>query len=221
VWSLAPARAYIQRLLAQEDTLFFANIFREGRALLTSIENAVPPRNEIDLDGIRQRARSFEEALENALREDNGGIFAVTRKGLYDTSGLIDHAEMALPERLSAGLSDMVLNDIQQGGRCLAFETPTAAGFHLLRAVEGLIKAYYEKLTGGPWPHDKRDWGIYIREIAAAGAPAKITSALTQMKDNYRNPLMHPQDNLNREEALGLFGVVVSLVTLILQEMVS
>ncbi len=147
-------------------------------------------------------------------------LYRVAKKGIYDTLDLIDHAELALPKRLLVGLPAIVLDDLQQGGRCLAFETPTAAGFHLLRAVEGLIKAYYEKLAGAPWPHKKRDWGFYTDEIKKIGAPERLTGALTHMKDNYRNPLMHPQDTLDQEEALSLFGVVVSLVTLILQEIV-
>jgi len=215
---LTPARCYLGRLLAKEDTLFFSAVQREGKALLGSIDRAF--QLEVDLDGIRQGARSFETALMKAFLEESGGVFAVTQKGLYNTSGLIDHAEAALPERLRAGLPAIVLNDLRQGGRCLAFETPTGAGFHLLRGVEGLIKAYYEKLAGMPWPYIKRDWWTYTDEIKKLGAPARLTDALTQLRTNYRNPLMHPQDNLDQEEALGLFGVVLSLMTLVLQEMV-
>jgi hypothetical protein len=145
-------------------------------------------------------------------------LYSISKKGIYDTAGLIDSGESILPEKLRAYLPTQAIIDLRQGGRCLAFEIPTGAAFHLLRAAESVIKAYYEALAGKPWPHLKRDWGEYVRELKTLNAPERVTTALDLVRSNYRNPLMHPEANLDLDEALGLFGMVQGLLCVVLQE---
>ncbi|MBV8738837.1 MAG: hypothetical protein JO007_16585 [Alphaproteobacteria bacterium] len=67
----------------------------------------------------------------------------VTQKRGYDTLALISFAEIIFPAELSTKVPDAVA-DVREAGKCIAFELPTAAGFHLqpeLRIrVEGIPK---------------------------------------------------------------------------------
>src|SRR5262249_45791089 len=100
--------------------------------------------------------------------------------------------------------------EIRQAGKCIAFDLPTAAGFHLLRALENVIQSYYDSVTKGRARPATGTMGTYIAEIEKNGGEPKLAAILTQKKDHHRNPLMHPQDVLEMNEAIILFGIVQS-----------
>lgn len=168
-------------------------------------------------ESVRDCVSRFETVFESSL-SSRTDIYSVADKGVYNTAILIERADSAIPRKLRPLMSDLARYDLKQSGRCLAFEAPTASGFHSLRAVEAVIKQYYEKMAGKPWPHTHRDWGRYIKELKDLNAPSRIIHALEQTKDNYRNPLMHSEDTLDTDDAIGLFSLACSLLTMMLQE---
>lgn len=95
--------------------------------------------------------------------------------------------------------------ELEESGKCLAFERYTAAGFHALRGVECVIRQYIEALTGSL--PTKRDWGSYIDVLKRNGADPKLTAVLDNIRTLDRNPLMHPEDWLDVDEAVGIFTV--------------
>ena len=100
-------------------------------------------------------------------------------------------------------LDDFVRNDIDHAGKCLAFDLPTSCGFHILRAVETCAKAYVHAVTGALPGIKQRNWGEYILQLKNAGAHEDVTDLLRILKAK-RNPLMHPYDNLDVDEAISL-----------------
>lgn len=60
-----------------------------------------------------------------------------------------------------------------------------------------------------------RNWGMYIRLLNNHGADSNITILLTHLKDVYRNPVLHPEENYTDERAQVLLGVCISAVVLI------
>lgn len=196
------------------------NSLAEYSALLYKLVDT-PEDNKIGQQ-LKMEILKASEVLEPILAEELAvqNIYLVSQKGIYSTRELIDQTELALAKDLRVVLPSQALADLRQSGRCLAFDAPTASAFHVLRAVESLIKEYYVKLSGQPWPHTQRDWGTYIRELGKINnVSRKILDVLTQIKDNYRNPLVHPEDNLNSDEALSLFGIAVSTMSMILEEL--
>ena len=63
-----------------------------------------------------------------------------------------ENAEAKFPKELLAVMPAKSIADIQEAGRCLAFERATACAFHICRATEALMLDYYEHLAGSPWP---------------------------------------------------------------------
>lgn len=162
---------------------------------------------------LKRQIREFELFLERESQRINA--FSVPRKGIYDTQALIEHAEDSLPSDVKSRLDGLTVYDIQQAGKCLAFDVPTAAGIHILKAVESLIRAYHAKVTGKTLAVKSRNWGAYIRELNTSGADQKVTAYLQHIKDFYRNPIMHPEVQLAPDEAFSLFtassGAIVQL----------
>jgi hypothetical protein len=162
---------------------------------------------------LNESLKAFEPVLSaecNAL-----DTYVVSQKRGYLTSDLVDHAERMLPVETLGTLLPSVSIDIKAAGRCLAFDTPTAAGFHILRAVEAVMALYYKHLTGRELPKQNRNWGLYLKKLE--GVPThdkKIYGALDHIRDNYRNPITHPEDTLTEGQAIMLFGLSLSVVEL-------
>lgn len=123
---------------------------------------------------------------------------------------------MNLPEASLGVISDNAKKDFREAGKCLAFELPTAAGFHAMRATESVLREYYGLVTGKD--PAKTDWGTCIQELKNAGANKKVLQVLDQIRDLHRNPLSHPQDFLSLREALGLFDIAKSAIGAIADE---
>ena len=82
----------------------------------------------------------------------------------------------------------------QEAGKSLAFELPTAAGFHIFRATESVLRRYYDHVTSGKVPPKVRSIAIYVRQLRIAKCAEEIILAtLEQMAKLHRNPLIHPE----------------------------
>jgi hypothetical protein len=99
----------------------------------------------------------------------------------------------------------------------LAFDLPTATGFHMLRATEAVLIEY--KTAAGVKKSKTRNWNKYIQDLKAAGADQKIVAILDQIRDLHRNPLMHPEVVLTMPEASAIFGICQSAITIMAQDM--
>ncbi|HET9743225.1 MAG TPA: hypothetical protein VFQ00_10780 [Terriglobales bacterium] len=163
------------------------------------------------LYSISKAASEFETVLSAEVQALD--TYFVSQKGSYKTSDLIERAEIMFPESLRVDLPSSAVEDIRQAGRCLALDTPTGAGFHILRAMESVMAAYYNKVLGKPMPTRMRNWGIYIRKLQDSGkADPKVTEFLLHIKDNYRNPITHPDVILTSDEVEVLLGAATSAI---------
>lgn len=202
-----------------------ASIKRAGAAISRSIASLGPngdiweaePTQVIDkyvLGQVVQTAKDFETVLSNEM--PGLAIYFVSTKGIYSTDDLISHAELHIPESLRPGIDPKAVEDIQQAGKCLAYEVSTASAFHMWRAVETVMGSYYKFLTNGKSFEDngvQRNWGAYIKALNDKGADTRITIFLDHIRAEYRNPQAHPTDTVDLEEAFALFGVATSAIT--------
>ncbi|MDX6402921.1 MAG: hypothetical protein QOH70_376 [Blastocatellia bacterium] len=153
----------------------------------------------------------FLKEFEHEARDLN--IFCVEDVGTHSTSKLLKHAHRNLPSAVVARLDSETKNDLDEAGRCLGFDRPTAAGFHTLRAVERVIIAYVAKVTKGVILKKRpRDWGAYITALKNHGGDAKVIGNLQHIKDHYRNPIIHPEDTLGADDAFSLFNTSISAI---------
>ena len=165
-----------------------------------------------DVYMISDGLKTFEAVLAAELSQTD--TYFVSQKGCYSTIHLIDQAELIFPDSIRALLPPESIVDIRQGGRCLAFELPTAAGFHFMRATEAVLHKYYDVISGGKSRPRNRNMGRYIEALEKTHkVDPKILAVLRQIKDLHRNPIAHPEAVLNMEEATALLGIVQSAIT--------
>nr|WP_321439312.1 hypothetical protein [uncultured Hyphomonas sp.] len=192
------------------------NLLTELDSLLTRHENdpnAVLAFSDISL--IHRHLEDVQTILRAELSSADG--YLVTPLGAYDASTLLARPEAAWPSDLLAKVPS-VLSDVQDAGKCLAFQLPTSAGFHILRIIESVLRKYWDAVSGGAAPPKVKTIGSYIAQMDKLSVgDNKVRASLNQIRDLHRNPLMHPEDSLTVEEAVILLGISVSVVAQMLR----
>jgi hypothetical protein len=105
-------------------------------------------------------------------------------------------------------LSDTAIAEYDASAKCLAFRLPTAAGFHMMRAIEFVLVPYVQIFSGRNFSSLNTNWGSYVAHLksvlkGAARRKPKVQNVdlIRQLKNNYRNPVMHADMVLTEEEA--------------------
>ncbi|HEV7673877.1 MAG TPA: hypothetical protein VGQ12_05040 [Candidatus Angelobacter sp.] len=193
-----------------------------GQALIQAIKRlSIEPDKERELDfydsySITNALDKFEAVLTAEMNV--GAAYLVTKKRGYDTGDLIARAEVLFPSELPQKVPEC-LAEIREAGKCIAFEMGTAAGFHIMRATELVLRRYYDVATiGAPRPANNNIGG-YLKEMEDGGKGApKVIAALRQITSLHRNPLMHPEENLTLDDAIALLGIAQSAIVAMLRE---
>lgn len=224
MFQIFDARIQVNALLAND--ILSVRTCRQAAGQLVEAMNRVVPD---DIDAAFQKDRDSDvnwwalrqikdavQKFETVLAEELNLIdtYAVAQKGAYSTPELVSNAEVMFSKIIQEKLPPLAVHDIREAGKCLAFETPTAAAFHIVRAIESVILAYFSSVLNRQPPTRMRNWGIYIKAIRDSGrGDAKILDFLEHIKNNYRNPVSHPEAVLTVEEVLVLLGVAVGAIT--------
>lgn len=160
----------------------------------------------------------FENVLEGEYRIKT--VFALSKKGLYSLDQLVHHGEDMFPQSFLDLLPD-IKTDLHDAGRCIAFEVPTAAAFHLFRATEAAAKGYIVSIRKTPVTPKEQKLGLggYKKTLEALKVDGRILSALDQLTKLHRNPTIHPEVHLSKEEVLATLGMVESVIRIIAIDM--
>lgn len=156
---------------------------------------------------LKDQFRTFESTF---LAELQGSpLYLVFSKGGFDVVCLTDSGLTLFPESLQAKAPEAV-DDADAAAKCIAFEVFTAAGFHLHRATEAVLRRYFDVVAGEKERPKTRNIGDYLNKLDKLGVgDRKVIDVLRSLKDLHRNPLMHPEDSLgDADEALSLYAAV-------------
>jgi hypothetical protein len=174
---------------------------------------------ESKLQGLQSRVKSFETLLEQELQELPVFCCEDEALGNLSVNKLLIGAHNGYPREVREHLPPQCPAEIDEAGKCLVFERATAAGFHILRAVELALIAYLNAIPGFTMPPlNRQNWGEYIAQLKKNSADKGLVDHIQNLKDNHRNPLMHPQDTLTMPEAVSLFGVCQGSIETIISD---
>lgn len=192
--------------------------FAEATAKLGAIGDP-PPAIGIAAYSIREAALKFETVLSAEL--SNSDTYWISPKGTRKTSVLMTSARYELPQSTLDTIPAEAAVELDEAGRCLLFNVSTAAGFHLFRATESVIRKYYEIVVGTVPAMKIRNWGSYLLGLRKNNADPKIVAYLDHIREHYRNPVLHPDVLLSPDEAQVLFGVCTSTIVMMAGAMKS
>lgn len=155
--------------------------------------------------------------------------YFVPRRGIFFTPALVDVADESFPQHLGPVIPNKAKEEWRSAGRCLAFNLLSASGFHVARAVEGMLEVYYQTFYQQT-DATLKTWGDYhdkLAKLAKAEPPSspkpsqKVLDELKQMKDDYRNPIMHPRVVLKEGDARMLWDNGESLIIAMAEELLT
>jgi len=222
---------------------FRRNLFHANRALETLLEHETIP---LAIPASRPAAQELSSVITNILRKNNKvrqdmwdaywyaqrlqtllqgelavqSVYHIWPKRAFDINLLIEKATSLFSKEVQQWMTEDERYNIAQAGKCIAFETPTAAGFHLIRAAESVIRRYYAVVVGVAPVLKMRNWGAYIKNLKKCNGEPRVIHALEQIKDLHRNPVIHPEIALSLEESISLIGITESVVSSIYADMI-
>jgi hypothetical protein len=170
-----------------------------------------------DITHIQSVYTKFETILISELQSISSYI--VTRKAEFDIACMVESGKVFFSKDLEVKVPSAI-PDLEQAMRCIAFEVPTAAGFHLHRANESVLRVYWDNVTDGARRPKEHNMGVYLRELNKLDMGDKSVRAhLQSIKDFHRNPLMHPDQSLESvEEAIDLMAAIRCAIGYMLKE---
>jgi hypothetical protein len=209
----------------QEIEPLLPNALERAKILTAIISETVPKYLGVPgaavTRGIVDEIKGALSALETSLDDDLRRLptYYVEKIGAYSSDDLIYRAENVFPADIRSSLPQQAIEDFRMAGKCLAFDAATACGFHVFRAADAMLRAYCGHFNAMP-KGNSRDWGTFIRALrdVPANAPKKPNPRTVELLDSIRaqdrNPLVHPELNLDLDGAVLMFDLCKNALSL-------
>jgi hypothetical protein len=176
---------------------------------------ATPPGAKISASDAPRLTRIMDR-LRHTLKAEAKTLNAyVLNEKKFDVLKLVADPASFLASETFEKLPRIAQLDIREAGKCIAFELPTAGAFHLLRAVEDSLRAYY-KLFFKRAKIDKALWGQLITDLRGKRRkpiPSEtLLNHLDHIRKNFRNPTDHPDMVYDMDGVQDLFSLVLDVL---------
>lgn len=149
------------------------------------------------------------------------GIFTytITEKRL-DIEKLLFEQHKFFPPNVYEKIPEICKYDYVEACRCIALNRATAAAFHLMRAIEALLKLYYKKYIRPA--KSGLTWGqmTYALKAKKSGKlPNETTlNQLEHIRIAFRNPTQHPEKIYEIEESQDLLFLCLDVTNRMVSE---
>jgi len=168
----------------------------------------------------------FEHSL--AAELTHAPTYTASKRGIFSTYDLIENAYQSFSPTLRDVMPEAALTEFNEAGRALAFGLGTASCVHLLRAIELVLKKYFELFSGTSVAKTERSYSIYLKKLATLSEDEsnpsrpdkRLLQMLAQIKEHYRNPVTIPDSTLNIDQATSLFSLATAVITLMSEQII-
>jgi hypothetical protein len=212
--------------LIDQDLLILGIAKEKAQILVDILDSLEATESEVrsyrisheEIRKINNARYEFETVLKPDL--DQQAVFAVSPKRAYDIRSLIWTGESVFDPSLIRKVPE-TQDDVVAACRCIAFELPTAAVFHLFRAMEAVILAYIKALTGmtPEKPSDRTLGAMFGLLKDEKTCDPKVLASLRDLKDLHRNPALHPEESVETiDEAIAVLNAVQAPITYMLKK---
>ena len=224
----------VVRLLRHAQGFKIGVIVEEGRKLETSlgeVDFAVSSAglkkikqflDELKKEGNQERVVTSQElqTLSNIMGAVEEIIFAEAQtKKIYVLSemrfsldSLMNKPWQMFAKKTYFRLPNLATYDISEGFKCIVLSRATAAAFHLLRATEATLRAYYSQIVKRRRIQQLM-WGNMLQHLRTRRKPdEKLLQRLDYIRDTYRNPTSHPEARYTIEQSQDLLGLCIDVM---------
>jgi hypothetical protein len=210
--SLGLARVALESFQGDESARAFPRTLAKVNEIITCINGMIPavpplPNDRAITPYEAANLRNGVNALTSTLRDEatHNYILCVEDQRCFSSYALVEKIETCFAKDSWRVIEKAAKREFEEAGKCLAIERYTGSGFHALRGVECVIRQCIVEMTGA-LPR-KRDWGHYVEVLKQNGADPGCTSVLDNIRTLERNPLMHPEDWLEIDDAIAIFNI--------------
>ncbi len=116
---------------------------------------------------------------------------------------LMNGAKSFFSEEIWNLMKDIEKADLDDGCRCITLQAWTPASMITMRAVESVLRSYYQKITGNE-PKAKT-WGIILGELKNNESADKTLIGYLDYLREIRNKLQHPDARFGQFETEAIF----------------
>jgi hypothetical protein len=172
--------------------------------------------------GEAERLKEIMETLRPTLiAEAEGKVAFIASDKRIDVNKLLGNVAGLLAPDVHDAMSEVARYDFDEAGKCIAFERPTAAAFHLIRGTESVLRDYYcstvkrsrvKNLMWGPMVE-------HLKKRKTGAPPAGLLNNLDNIRVHFRNPTAHPEKVYDIDEAQDLFGLCAEVVNRMVRAM--
>lgn len=149
------------------------------------------------------------------IAEASGKYAYVLTDKRFSVERLTEDVGALFPPGVLDSLSHPVQFDLEEAGKCIAFERPTAAAFHTMRAIEGTLRDFYravvrQKRLKEPWL-----WKPMLDQMRGRSKPppTSLLDQLDSIREHFRNPTQHPDAAYDIYEAQELFSGALDVIS--------
>jgi len=145
--------------------------------------------------------------------------FIVTPKR-FQLENLLEKPENIFGSQIFQKLPPICQFDFKEACRCIAFDLPTSAAFHIMRGTEGVLRFYYCSIV-------KRKrvqrllWNEMIEHLRKRrGPPEKaLMDNMDNIRYNFRNPTQHPDARYHIDQAQDLLAIGVDVINRMIRDL--
>jgi hypothetical protein len=171
-------------------------------------DNNLSNRDALELNKIMTEIRP-------TFKAECEGIYAFyTSDKRFTIQKLTENIDSLFAPKVFNKISKIAIHDYSEAGFCIAFERPTAAAFHILRATEDILRDYYKKFF-----REKiviKNWGQLTNELRNKKTGKKpddhVVNQLIHIKNSFRNPTQHPEKIYDIHEVQDLLSLSIDIV---------
>ncbi len=221
-YKVTEAESLLVGMLRELDTLDLPVSRKIASELEGVIEDLKSSTEEKVSDEQSELIKKVIERLDPALDAELGlrATYLLTKKR-YPLDSLLNKPSELLATGTYATLDDTSKRDFNAACLLIALAQPTAAAFHLMRALEQQVKLLYFgfKKTDRL---EKPMWGQMTHQLRTKKAPRpsiKLLDQLDGMRVHFRNPTQHPDAFYNIDEAQDLLSQTIAAMNSIAAEL--
>lgn len=143
-------------------------------------------------------------------------VYVVTPKRI-DVKRLLSNVSELFAPGVCEKLPEVARYDLSEAGKCIAYECPTAAAFHLMRATESVLRAFYCQLVQRNRIQSMM-WGAVVQDLRSKRkfkgheAYSTLFANLDNIRVSFRNPTQHPDKIYDTQEVQDLWGLCVDVI---------
>ncbi len=168
--------------------------------------------HELTADEASKLGDIMNDVRKTLFPEADGNVaFIVTDKRIDVNKLLSDMPGLMAPSVFNS-LPDIAQYDFIEAGKCIAFELPTSAAFHILRGTEGVLRHYYCSIVR----RNRAEllWGRIVESLRRRRIPPPVPllDNLDNIRRSFRNPTQHPDKIYDIQEVQDLFGLCVDVI---------